>query len=85
MKVRTVRWPIVFMFGAVLLLSGCFKVNTQIEVRPDGSGQWLIGWAMSQDLRRWASSSEGSQINTAELLKRFQGCLLYTSPSPRDS
>jgi len=73
MRVRTVRWPIVFIFGAVLLLSGCFKVNTQIEVRPDGSGQWLIGWAMSRDLRRWSSSSEGSQINTAELLKRFQG------------
>ena len=52
MKVRTVRWPIVFIFGAVLLLSGCFKINTQIEVRPDGSGQWLIGWAMSRDLRR---------------------------------
>ena len=75
MRVRTVfkRWPIVFLFGAALLLSGCFKVNARIEVRSDGSGQWLIGWAMSRDLRRWSSSSEGGQLNTAELLKRFQG------------
>jgi len=75
MRARTVfkRWPIVFLLGAALLLSGCFKVNARIEVRPDGSGQWLIGWAMNQDLRRWSSSSEGSQLDTAELLKRFQG------------
>ena len=73
MKVTFRCWPIMFLFGAALLLSGCFKINAKIEVRADGSGQWLIGWAMSQDLYRLANSSGGNQLNTAELLKRFQG------------
>jgi hypothetical protein len=31
-----------FLLGAALLLSSCFKVTEQIEVRPDGSGQFPL-------------------------------------------
>ena len=35
--------------------------------------------------KRRMSSASATKATVAELLERYAGCLLYTSPSPRDS
>lgn len=63
------RWYVAaFLLGAALLLSGCVKFNTRIEIRPNGSGQWVIGYGVSQELRSLASLG-GEELNLAKYLE----------------
>jgi hypothetical protein len=63
------RWYVaVFLLSAAFLLSGCVKFNTRIEIRPDGSGQWAIGFGISQELRSLANLGR-EEFNLEKYLK----------------
>ena len=43
-----------------------------------------LGWELKHQLRAMQTSDTASQVSMSKLMKQFDICLLYTSPSPRD-
>ena len=73
----------------------CFKEFTEVnywttfnEIGPIGDGQYLVGKfppGIQYDFEKLFQSHHNMMVAHAKAVNLFRACLLYTSPSPRDS